>query len=77
MAWECHDGSSWITVRVLAERDVGASVVGVDLAVVAVGVDAQQDGDAMAGAAGGFGDWDAGVDPQQYRGVPQVVGASG
>ena len=47
------------------------------LAVDAVGVDLEQDGDAVAGAAGNFGGGDPGVQPEGDGGVPQVIRAAG
>ena len=61
----------------VAEGVVDALVGGVGLSVDAVGVDLEQDGDAVPGAAGDFGGRDAGVQPQGDGGVPQVVGAAG
>lgn len=43
----------------------------------AFGVDAEEDGDAVAGPFGGLGGGDAGVEPGGQAGVPQVVGAFG
>jgi hypothetical protein len=61
-----------------AAEGVGDALVGgVGLAVDAVGVDLEQDRDAVPGAAGDFGGGDAGVQPQGDGGVPQVVGAAG
>src|ERR1017187_6793531 len=54
-----------------------ALVGGAGLAVDAVGVDLEQDGDAVPGAAGDFGGRDPGVQPQGHGGVAQVVGAAG
>lgn len=42
------------------------------LAVDAVGVDLEQDGDAVAGAAGDLGGGDPGVDPQGHGSVAEV-----
>src|SRR5271165_5279602 len=61
-----------------AAEGVGDALVGgVGLSVDAVGVDLEQDGDAVPGAAGDFGGGDAGVQPQGHGGVAQVVGAAG
>src|ERR1039457_7006838 len=62
---------------VFVEGVADALVGGGGLAVDAVGVDLEQDGDAVAGASGDFGGGDPGVEPQGYGGVPEVVGAAG
>jgi len=54
-----------------------AFVDGVGLPVDAVGVDLEQDGDAMPGAVGDFSGGYPGVEPQRDGGVAQVVGAAG
>ena len=46
------------------------------LAVDAVGVDLEQDGDAVPGATDDLSGGHPGVQPQQDGGVPQVVGAA-
>jgi hypothetical protein len=51
-------------------------VGGVGLPVDAVGVDLEQDGDAVPGAAGGLGRGYPGVEPQRDRRVAQVVGSA-
>lgn len=43
------------------------------LAVDALGVDTQQDVDAVAGPFGDLGRVHAGVEPERYRRVPEVV----
>lgn len=58
----------------VAEGVVDALVGGGGLAVDAVGVDLQQDGDAVAGDLGGG---HPGVQPQRDGDVAQVVGAAG
>src|SRR5439155_14112603 len=58
-----------------AECVSNAPVDGVGLAVDAVGVDLEQDGDAVSGAAGDLGGRHPGVEPQGDGGVAQVVGA--
>jgi hypothetical protein len=50
---------------------------GAGLAVDAVGVDLEQDGDAVASAARDFGGGNAGVKPQRDSGVAEVIGAAG
>ena len=50
-----------------------ALVGGISLAVDAVGVDLEQDSDAVPGAAGDLGRRHPGVQPQRHRRVPQVV----
>jgi hypothetical protein len=60
-----------------AEGVADALVGGGGLAVDAVGVDLEQDGDAVPGAAGDLGSGDPGVQPQRYRGVAQVIGSAG
>ena len=62
---------------VFVEGVADALVGGVGLAVDAVGVDLEQDGDAVAGAARDLGGGDPGVEPQRHGGVAQVVGAAG
>jgi hypothetical protein len=47
------------------------------LAVDAVAVDGEQDGDAVPGPGGDLGGVSAGVQPQRQGGVTQVVGAAG
>ena len=42
-----------------------------------VGVDLEQDRDAVPGAAGDLGGGDAGVEPEGHGGVAEVVGAAG
>ena len=59
-----------------AEGVGDALVGGVGLPVDAVGVDLQQDRDAVPGAAGDLGRGHPGVQPQRHRRVPQVVGAA-
>jgi hypothetical protein len=49
----------------------------VGLAVDAVGIDLEQDGDRVPGAAGDFGGGDPGVEPEGHGGVAEVVGAAG
>jgi hypothetical protein len=61
----------------LVEGVADALVGGGGLAVDAVGVDLEQDGDAVAGAAGDLGGGHAGVQPQGHGGVAQVVGSAG
>jgi hypothetical protein len=53
-----------ITGAVDAESVGDALVGGAGLAVDAVGVELEQDGDAVLGAAGDFGGWKAGVQRQ-------------
>jgi hypothetical protein len=65
-------------VFVLLAESVADALVGcAGLAVDAVGVDLEQDPDAVAGAAGDFGGGDPGVEPWGHGGVPEVVGAAG
>ncbi len=52
-------------------------VRGVGLPVDAVGVDLEQDGDAVTGAAGDLGGGHPRVEPQRDAGVPQVIGGDG
>src|SRR6185437_2135135 len=59
-----------------AEGVSDALVRGIGLAVDAVGVDLQQDRDAVPSAARDFGGGHPGVEPQRNGGVPQVVGAA-
>ena len=47
------------------------------LAVDAVAVDGEQDGDAVPGPGGDLGGVPAGVQPQRQGGVPLVLGAAG
>ena len=56
-------GSGCHFAVVLGEGIVDALVGGAGLAVDAVGVDLEQDGDAVAGAARDFGGGNAGVKP--------------
>ena len=66
---------AWLCV--LGAESVGDALVGcVGLAVDAVGVDLQQDRDAVPGAAGDLGRGHPGVQPQRHRRVPQVIGAA-
>ena len=61
---------------VLGAEGVGDALVGgIGLPVDAVGVDLQQDRDAVPGPAGDLGRGHPGVQPQRHRRVPQVVGA--
>ena len=63
---------------VLVAEGVGDALVDiVSLAVDAVGIDLQQDGDAVSGAAGDFGGGYSGVEPEGHGGVAEVVGAAG
>ena len=56
---------------VLGAEGVGDALVGgVGLAVDAVGLDLEQDGDAVPGAAGDLGGGYPGVEPQRHRSVP-------
>ncbi|MEU5785013.1 hypothetical protein [Micromonospora lupini] len=59
--------------RRICERVADLVVHGVVAAVDAVGVDAEQDGDAVAQPPGDLGRRDAGIQPERGR-VPQVVG---
>jgi hypothetical protein len=52
-------------------------VEGVVVAVDAVGVDGEQDVDAVPGAGGDLGGFTPGVQPQGQGGVAQVVGPPG
>jgi hypothetical protein len=62
---------------VLGAEGLGDALVGGGgLAVDAVGVDLEQDRDAVPGAAGDLGGGHPGVQPQGDGGVPQVVGAA-
>lgn len=63
--------------RVVAEGLGDAALGDFVLAVDALGVDAQQDLDAVAGPLGDLGRRDAGVEPAGQAGVPQVVDALG
>ena len=66
-----------LRLGVLGAEGVGDALVGgVGLPVDAVGVDLEQDRDAVPGAAGDLGGGHPGVQPQRDRGVPQVVGAA-
>jgi len=66
---------TWVWLGVADVEGVGDALVGGgSLAVDAVGVDLQQDRDAVPGAAGDLGGGHPGVQPQGYGGVPQVVG---
>jgi hypothetical protein len=67
----CH----WLVV--ILEGVADALVSGAGLAVDAVGVDLEQDGDAVPGAAGDFDGGDARVQPQRHRRGPQVEGPAG
>ena len=58
----------------LSECVADLVVHGFVAAVDAVGVDAEQDGDAVAQAPGDLGRRDAGILPERGRRVPQVVG---
>jgi len=58
------------------ESVADALVGGSGLAVDAVGVDHEQDGDAMAGTAGDLGGRNSGVEPEGDGGVSQVTGAA-
>src|ERR1022692_1887095 len=69
-------GSGTGIVRVV-EGAVDAGVGGVGLAVDAVGVDLEQDGDAVPGAAGDLGGGHPGIEPHGDGGVAEVVGAAG
>jgi hypothetical protein len=62
---------------VAAEGAADGLVDSVVLAVDAVGVDLEQDGDAVPSAPSGLGCRDIGVEPQRDGGVAQVVGAPG
>src|SRR6202030_290315 len=63
---------------ILAVEGVGDALVGgVGLAVDAVGIDLEQDDDAVPGAAGALGGGHPGVQGQGHAGVPQVVGPGG
>ena len=59
-------------VEGIADALVGRS----GLAVDAVGIDLQQDGDAVTGAAGDLRGGHPGVEPQGNGGVPQVIRAA-
>jgi len=59
----CGAGSLAVVFVLLAESVADALVGCAGLAVDAVGVDLEQDGDAVAGAAGDFGGGDPGVEP--------------
>jgi hypothetical protein len=61
----------------IAQSFGDALVGGVSLPVDAVGVDLEQDGDAVPGAAGDLGRGHPGVQPQRHRRVPQVAGPPG
>ena len=62
---------------VLGAEGVGdAPVGGISLPVYAVGVDLQQDRDAVPGAAGDLGGGHPGIQPQRHRRVPQVIRAA-
>ena len=62
-------------IRLGGAKGVGDALVGgISLPVDAVGVDLQQDGDAVPGPAGDLGGGHPGVQPQRHRRVPQVVG---
>ena len=64
-------------LSVLKAEGVGDALVGgVGLPVDAVGVDLEQDGDAVPGTAGDVGGGHPGVEPEGYGGVTQVVGAA-
>src|SRR5258708_39731387 len=76
-ALACGAGSFAVVFVLLAEGVVDALVGCAGLAVDAVGVDLEQDGDAVAGAAGDLGGGDPGVEPQGHGGVAEVVGAAG
>ena len=73
-------GVAFITgagLRLCGAEGVGDPLVGgVSLPVDAVGVDLQQDGDAVPGAAGDLGGGHPGVEPQRDRRVPQVIRAA-
>jgi len=56
---------------------VDAALGGVVLAVDALGIDLEQDGDAVSGPLGDLGRWDASVEPGAYAGVTQIVDALG
>ena len=67
-----------IWVLFSADEGVGDALVGgVGLAVDAVGVDLEQDGDAVPSAAGDLGGEHAGVQRQGRGAVRQVVGPPG
>src|SRR5690242_8004533 len=66
-----------IVLVLAAEGTVDALVGGVGLAVDAVGVDLEQDGDAVPGAAGDLCSGHARIQGQGHTGVPQVVGPGG
>jgi hypothetical protein len=83
----CHFSGFLLAVAVLlavkaalgvlgAEGASDALVGGVGLPVDAVGVDLQQDSDAVPGAAGQLGRRHPAVQPQRHRRVPQVIGTS-
>ena len=59
-----------------AEGVGDALVGGISLPIDAVGVDLQQDGDAVPGPAGDLSRGDPGVQPQRHRRVPQVIRAA-
>ncbi len=64
-------------LSVLKAEGVGDALVGgVGLPVDAVGVDLEQDGDAVPGTAGDVGGGHPGVEPEGYGGVTQVEGAA-
>jgi hypothetical protein len=66
-----------VLLGVLGAEGFGDALVGGGgLAVDAVGVDLQQDRDAVPGAARDLGGGHPGVQPQRHCRVPQVVGAA-
>jgi hypothetical protein len=66
-----------VSVILTAEGVGDALVGGVSLAVDAVGVDVEQDDDAVSGAAGNLGGGHARVQRQGHARVPQIVRAPG
>jgi len=66
-----------ISPSILAAERVGDALAGgISLPVDAVGVDLEQDRDAVPGPAGDLGGGHPGVEPQRDSGVAQVVGAA-
>jgi len=76
-ACSVSSSSPGVWLGVADAKGVGdALAVGGGLAVDAVGVDLEQDRDAVPGAAGDLGGGHPGVQPERHRRVPQVVGAA-
>jgi fermentation-respiration switch protein FrsA (DUF1100 family) len=70
--------SAALIVLILAAQGVGDALVGGGLATAdAVGVDLEQDGDAVLGAAGDLGGGNSRVQGQGHVGAPKFVGPPG